>query len=135
VLCVKRLYNGSVLPVTKREILQSMFMLGQYQHPCLVEEFQKLKASTPIHNLLHKKEAVLIGHVFSIICSLYEEWQKLANVQSRYDCHYYYYQRQDPDIKLKIIGYCMTVICQNNRKILYWIFNDCNNFAVFSFHL
>ena len=29
-------------------------MLGQYQHLCLVEEFQKLKDDTPMHNLWHK---------------------------------------------------------------------------------
>jgi hypothetical protein len=54
--CVKRLYSGSVLPVTRREILQFMFMLGQYQHLCLVEEFQNLKYGTPVYNLGHKKK-------------------------------------------------------------------------------
>jgi hypothetical protein len=60
--CVKRLYSGSVLPVTRREILQFTFMLGRYQHLCLVEEFQKLKDGTRMHNLGIKKEAVLIGY-------------------------------------------------------------------------
>jgi hypothetical protein len=49
--CAKRLYSGSVLPAIRREILQSTFMLGQYQRLCLVEEFQKLKDDTPMHNL------------------------------------------------------------------------------------
>jgi hypothetical protein len=43
VLCVKRQYNGSVLPVTKKAILQFMFMRGQYLNLCPVEEFPKLK--------------------------------------------------------------------------------------------
>jgi hypothetical protein len=43
VLCVKRLYSGSVLPVIRREILQFMSMLGHYLHLCLMEEFQKPK--------------------------------------------------------------------------------------------
>jgi hypothetical protein len=53
--CAKRLYSGSVLPAIRREILQFTFMLGQYQHLCLVGEFQKLKDDTPMHNLWHKE--------------------------------------------------------------------------------
>jgi hypothetical protein len=61
--CVKRLYSGSVLPVTRREILQFTFMLGQYQHLCLVEEFQKLKDVLLLCITFGiKKEAVLIGY-------------------------------------------------------------------------
>ena len=42
-LCAKRQYSGSVLPVTKKVTLQFMFMLGQYLYLCLMEEFPKLK--------------------------------------------------------------------------------------------
>jgi hypothetical protein len=59
--CAKRLYSGSVLPAIRREILQFTFMLGQYQHLCLVEEFQKLKDDTPSITSGIKKETVLIG--------------------------------------------------------------------------
>ncbi len=60
-LCVKRLYNGSVLPVTKREMLQYMYMLERYQSLCLLEEFQKLDEKYPYcANLGHEKEGVVI---------------------------------------------------------------------------
>lgn len=62
--CVKRLYSGSVLPVTKREIPQFISMLGHYQHLCLVEEFQKPRDGTCIHTfgIKKEKEIVLIGY-------------------------------------------------------------------------
>ena len=60
-LCVKRLYSGSVLPVTERETLQYMYMLERYRSLCLLEEFQELEEKySYCANLGHEKEGVVI---------------------------------------------------------------------------
>jgi hypothetical protein len=60
VLCVKRLYSGSVLLVTRRGILQFMYMLGHYQYLCLVEEFQKPKDVLYASPLALKRRRVVL---------------------------------------------------------------------------
>jgi hypothetical protein len=61
VLCVKRLYSGSVLPVTERETLQYMYMLERYRSLCLLEEFQKLEEKySYCANLGHEKGVVIL---------------------------------------------------------------------------
>ncbi|MFL6473507.1 MAG: hypothetical protein ACJ707_03205 [Nitrososphaera sp.] len=41
--CVKKVYSGSALLVTRKAIFQFMFMQAQYQHLCRVEEFYNSK--------------------------------------------------------------------------------------------
>ncbi|MDQ3836652.1 MAG: hypothetical protein M3270_06935 [Thermoproteota archaeon] len=41
--CVKRLYNGSALLVTRKAIFQFMFMQAPYPYLCRVEEFNNPK--------------------------------------------------------------------------------------------
>jgi hypothetical protein len=67
VLCVKRLYSGSVLLVTRRGILQFMYMLGHYQYLCLVEEFQKPKDVLYASPLALKRRRVVLMDVMIML--------------------------------------------------------------------